>query len=187
MVYQSQLQKQSLKICPQQIQMLGIYHLTSVQLEQRIKDELDENPLLEAEANEDQLDSNQAEKDQPQDYQDWEEYAYDDIPDYKLETETYIHSNNVNLPMKEKIDFRFSIKLQLINLALTEDEKEIADYIIGCISDNGFLERSLPEIADDISFSKRIFVEVDVVEKILLQIQNLDPFGIGCRNIQEFC
>jgi RNA polymerase sigma-54 factor len=186
MLHQTQLQKQSLKIFPQQIQMLGIYHLNCLQLEQRIKDELDENPLLEAEADEDNVESLQAEKDQPQDYQDWEEYGYDDIPDYKLETETYIHSNNVNLPMKDRIDFRTSIKQQLINLNLTPEETELAEYIIDCISDNGFMERDLPEIADDISFSKKIFVEVDVVEKVLLKIQDLDPFGIGCRNIQEF-
>ncbi len=186
MLNQVQLQKQSLKICPQQIQMLGIYHLNSIQLEQRIRDEIDENPLLEAEAEDDSLENLQPEKDDPQDYQDWEEYGYDDIPDYKLETETYIHNNNVNLPMKDRVDFRSSIKQQLINLTLTAEEKEIAEYIIDCISDNGFLERSLAEIADDISFSQKIFVEETVVEKILLQIQDLDPFGIGCRNIQEF-
>lgn len=184
MLRQNQLQKQSLKIFPQQIQMLGIYHLNSVQLEQRIKDELDENPLLEVEATEESLDNCLADKDQPKDYQDWEEYGYDDIPDYKLETEAYIHSNNVNIPLKEKSDFRANLKQQLINF--TEEEKELAEYIIDCISNNGFLERDLPEIADDISFSKRIFVEEKIVEKIVLKIQDLDPFGIGCRNVKEF-
>jgi RNA polymerase sigma-54 factor len=184
MLHQTQLQKQSLKIFPQQIQMLGIYHLNSVQLEQRIKDELDENPLLETEPIEENLDNCKTDKDQPKDYQDWEEYGYDDIPDYKLETETYIHSNNINLPIKDRVDFRTNIKQQLINF--TEEEKDLAEYIIDCISNNGFLERDLPEIADDISFSKRIFVEEGLVEKILLKIQELDPFGIGCRNIQEF-
>ncbi len=184
MIHQTQIQKQSLKIFPQQIQMLGIYHLNSVQLELRIKDELDENPLLETEAIEENLDNNMTNRDQPKDYQDWEEYGYDDIPNYKLETETYIHSNNVNLPIKDWVDFRTSIKQQLINF--NEEEKNIAEYIIDCISNNGFLERDLPEIADDISFSKKIFVEECVVEKILLKIQKLEPFGIGCRNIKEF-
>lgn len=186
MLQQTQLQKQSLKIFPQQIQMLGIYHLNSVQLEQRIKDELDENPLLESEVMEENIDTCKADKDLPKDYQDWEEYGYDDIPDYKVETETYIHSNNVNLPIKERPDFRTHIKQQLINLHLSDEEKDIAEYIIDCISNNGFLERDLPEIADDISFSKKIFVEESKVENVLLKIQELDPLGLGCRNIQEF-
>ena len=184
MLHQTHLQKQSLKIFPQQIQMLGIYHLNTVQLEQRIKDELDENPLLEKEAVEEDLDDSMTNRDQPKDYQDWEEYGYDDIPNYKLETETYIHSNNVNLPMKDRVDFRCYIKQQLINFP--EVERDIAEFIVDCISNNGFLERDIPEIADDISFSKRIFVEESMVEKIILKIQELEPFGIGCRNIKEF-
>ena len=184
MLHQTHLQKQSLKIFPQQIQMLGIYHLNTVQLEQRIKDELDENPLLEKEAVEEDLDDSMTNRDQPKDYQDWEEYGYDDIPNYKLETETYIHSNNVNLPMKDRVDFRCYIKQQLINFP--EEERDIAEFIVDCISNNGFLERDIPEIADDISFSKRIFVEESMVEKIILKIQELEPFGIGCRNIKEF-
>src|SRR6478735_5175075 len=185
MIQQSQLQKQSLKILPQQIQMLGIYHLNTVQLEQRIKNELDENPLLELNNEDESLDTNK-DKDQPQDYQDYEEYQYDDIPDYKLETENYLHTNNPDLPIKDIIDFRTQIKHQLINLNLNETETGIAEYIIDCISDNGFLERNLQEIADDISFSHKTFVEESIVEKILLQIQDFEPFGVGCRNIREF-
>jgi RNA polymerase sigma-54 factor len=185
MIQQSQLQKQSLKILPQQIQMLGIYHLNTVQLEQRIKNELDENPLLELNNEDESLDAN-TDKDQPQDYQDYEEYQYDDIPDYKLETENYLHTNSPDLPIKDIIDFRTQIKQQLINLNLNETETGIAEYIIDCIEDSGFLERNLQEIADDISFSHKTFVEESVVEKILLQIQDFEPFGVGCRNIREF-
>jgi RNA polymerase sigma-54 factor len=185
MLQQSQLQKQSLKILPQQIQMLGIYHLNTIQLEQRIKNELDENPLLELNTDDESLDA-KTDKDQPQDYQDYEEYQYDDIPDYKLEAENYIHTNNLDLPVKDIIDFRTQIKQQLINLNLGETESRIAEYLIDCIEDNGFLERSLQEIADDISFSHKTFVEESVVSKILLQIQEFEPFGVGCRNIREF-
>jgi RNA polymerase sigma-54 factor len=184
MLHQSQLQKQSFKILPQQIQMLGIYHLNTIQLEQRIKDELDENPLLENNSEEEHLEA--TEKDQPQEYQDWEEYGYDDIPDYKVENESFIHSNNVNLPMRDFVDFRTLMKQQLINLDLTGDETTVAEYIIDCLEDNGFLERNLGEIADDISFSQKLFVEENMVEAILLKIQELEPFGMGSRNIQEF-
>jgi RNA polymerase sigma-54 factor len=185
MLQQSQLQKQTLKILPQQIQMLGIYHLNTVQLEQRIKDELDENPLLEVNTDDDSLDTT-ADKDQPQDFEDYEEYQYDDIPDYRLEAENYIHTNNLDMPIKDTVDFRTTIKQQLINLNLDETETRIAEYIIDCIEDNGFLERSLQEIADDISFSQKTYVEESVIERILLQVQQFDPFGVGCRNIREF-
>ena len=185
MLHQSQLQKQSFKILPQQIQMLGIYHLNTIQLEQRIKDELDENPLLEASSEDEHLEAG-LEKDQPQEFQDWEEYGYDDIPDYKVENESFIHSNNVNIPMRDFIDFRTGMKQQLINLNLSGDEKIVAEYIIDCLEDNGFMERNLGEIADDISFSQKLFVEEKMVEAVLLKIQELEPFGVGSRNIQEF-
>lgn len=186
MLHQSQLQKQSCRILPQQIQMLGIYHLNTLQLDQRIKDELDENPLLENTTEDDYLENMQGEKDQPQEYQDWEEYGYEDIPDYKVENESFIHSNNVNIPMSEFVDFRNLLKQQLVNLNLSEEEVIVAEYIIDCLEDNGFLERSLVDIADDISFSQKLYVEESVIEKILLKIQNLEPFGVGSRNIQEF-
>jgi RNA polymerase sigma-54 factor len=186
MLNQSQLQKQSFKILPQQIQMLGIYHLNTIQLEQRIKDELDENPLLEANSEDDHPENSSIEKDQPQDYQDWEEYSYDDIPDYKLENESFIHSNNVNIPMRDFVDFRTGMKQQLINLNLPPDEIVMAEYIIDCLEDSGFMERDLDEIADDISFSQKLFVEGKDVEKVLLKIQELEPFGVGARNIREF-
>jgi len=166
--------------------MLGIYHLNTLQLDQRIKDELDENPLLENTTEDDYLENMQGEKDQPQEYQDWEEYGYEDIPDYKVENESFIHSNNVNIPMSEFVDFRNLLKQQLVNLNLSEEEVIVAEYIIDCLEDNGFLERSLVDIADDISFSQKLYVEESVIEKILLKIQNLEPFGVGSRNIQEF-
>ena len=166
--------------------MLGIYHLNTLQLDQRIKDELDENPLLENTSEDEYLENMQAEKDQPQEYQDWEEYGYEDIPDYKVENESFIHSNNVNIAMSEFVDFRNLLKQQLVNLNLSEEEVIVAEYIIDCLEDNGFLERILVDIADDISFSQKLFVEESVIEKILLKIQNLEPFGVGSRNIQEF-
>jgi len=186
MLHQSQLQKQSCRILPQQIQMLGIYHLNTLQLDQRIKDELDENPLLENSSEDDYMENTQAENDQPQEYQDWEEYGYEDIPDYKVENESFIHSNNVNIPMSEFVDFRNLLKQQLVNLTLSVEEVIVAEYIIDCLEDNGFLERSLVDIADDISFSQKLYVEESVIEKILFMIQNLEPFGVGSRNIQEF-
>lgn len=185
MFYQSQLQKQSMKILPQQIQMLGIYHLNTLDLDQRIKDELDENPLLESLG--DGLEQTEAGGDgQPEDFKDYDEYTYDDSPNYIYENQAYIHNNSTNLPIKETIDFRTSLKQQLINLDLTDEENTLAIYIIDEISDNGFLERTIQEVADDFSFMQKKIIEEPLVEKVLLYIQELEPLGVGCRNIGEF-
>src|SRR5678816_3270682 len=84
MLSQTQLQKQNMKILPQQIQMLGIYHLNMMDLEQRIKDELDENPLLEKTSDEEVEAAKTDLNDPPQEFQNWDEYGYDDIPNYCL-------------------------------------------------------------------------------------------------------
>ena len=186
MLKQAQLQKQTTKILPQVVQMLGIYHLNTMDLEQRIKDELDENPLLENMSEEDvkaePVDLNAP----PQEFQGWEEYCYDDIPNYMHENQSYIHSNAINMPIKDNIDFRTTLKQQLINLNLDEMENRIAIFILDCISDDGYLERSVQEISDDFSFINKLYVDESVVENVLLKIQDLEPIGVACRSIQEF-
>lgn len=186
MLHQSQLQKQGFKILPQQVQMLGIYHLNTLDLEQRIKDELDENPLLETASTDDAEMENENPADPPQEFQNWDEYVYDDIPNYKFENQTYIHNNAIDIPIKDSLDFRTNLKQQLINLELNEEERGIATFILDCISDNGYIERSVPEIADDYSFINKTFIQESTVENVLLKIQQLEPVGIACRNIQEF-
>ncbi len=186
MLHQSQLQRQTHKILPQQVQMLGIYHLNTLDLEQRIKDELDENPLLENAATDDiELTTNDP-NDPPQEFQNWDEYGYDDIPNYGFENQSYIHNNSLNLPIKDFLDFRTYLKQQLINLDLDEREKEVAAFVLDCISDNGYLERSIPEIADDFSFINKTYVEEAVIEKVVKEIQELEPLGIASQSIRDF-
>ncbi|MEO6730267.1 MAG: RNA polymerase factor sigma-54 [Ferruginibacter sp.] len=186
MLKQAQLQKQTMKILPQIVQMLGIYHLNTLDLEQRIKDEVDENPLLETAADDDMKIEAADASDPPQEFQNWDEYGYDDNPNYMLENQSYIHSNAINLPIKDVVDFRTTLKQQLLNLNLNETEKNIAVFILDCISDNGYLERSVGEVADDFSFMNKTYVEETLVESVLYKIQDLEPIGIACRNIQEF-
>lgn len=186
MLKQAQQQKQTTKILPQVVQMLGIYHLNTMDLEQRIRDELDENPLLEN-TPEDELKADPLEADAPpQEFQNWEEYAYDDIPNYLHENQSYIHNNAINMPIRDNVDFRATLKLQLINLNLDETAYNVAVFILDCISDDGFLERSVQEIADDFSFINKAFVEETLVEQVLLKIQELEPVGVACRSIQEY-
>src|SRR6478672_5236638 len=113
MLHQNLSHKQQLKILPQQIQLLNLFHLNTLELEHRIQQELEENPLLEETASEDDLDIDKYNKEDVQDYKDWEEYGYDDIPDYKTEYENYFNNEKVpEKPMPETTDFRQMAKQQ---------------------------------------------------------------------------
>src|SRR6187402_883266 len=94
MLHQNLTQKQQLKINPQQLQMLELFHLTTLQLEQRIKHELEENPVIEEKTDTDD-NATATNKDDVQEYQDWDEYGYDDVPDYKTENKHYYQQDDM--------------------------------------------------------------------------------------------
>ena len=186
MLTQIQTQKQQLKILPQQIQMLNIFHLNVLELDQRIQDELEENPLLEMNEEEETVAVEKFAKESVQDYEDWEEHGYDDVPDYKLEYENYFNSETVpNVPIKAFSDYRQALKDQVRYLDLLDKELHLADYIIDCLNCNGFLLQDLEDMADDLSFKQGVIVEADELQKVLKQIQKLDPVGIGAKNTRE--
>ena len=186
MLTQIQTQKQQLKILPQQIQMLNIFHLNVLELDQRIQDELEENPLLEMNEEEETVAVEKFAKESVQDYEDWEEHGYDDVPDYKLEYENYFNSETVpNVPIKAFSDYRQALKDQVRYLDLADKELHLADYIIDCLNCNGFLLQDLEDMADDLSFKQGVIVEADELQKVLKQIQKLDPVGIGAKNTRE--
>src|ERR1700712_2474348 len=107
MINQRLAQKQRLKILPQQIQLLNFFHLNTLELEQRIVQEIEDNPLLEDQKNEFEATVDKYNKDSVQDYQDWEEYGYDDIPDYKTEYSNYLHNDKVpERPVVGSHDYR---------------------------------------------------------------------------------
>src|SRR4051812_24965417 len=95
MINQHLAQKQRLKILPQQIQLLNFFQLNEMELSHRIEQELEENPLLEKNDDEDFDNADKFSKDQPQDYQDWEEFRYDDVPDYKTEYNNYLNTEKM--------------------------------------------------------------------------------------------
>lgn len=186
MLSQIQTQKQQLKILPQQIQMLNIFHLNVLELDQRIQDELDENPLLEMNEEEETVAVEKYEKEKTQDYEDWEEHGYDDIPDYKLEYENYFNSETVpNVPIKAFRDYRESLKEQIRYEGLSEKQLKLADYIIDCLNCNGFLLQDLEDMADDLSFKQGFIVEASELTDVVKHIQALDPVGVGARNTRE--
>lgn len=187
MLNQIQRQKQQLKILPQQIQMLNIFHLNVLELDQRILDEIDENPMLEKNDEEETTEIEKFDKESQQDYESWDEHGYDDIPDYKQEYENYFNSEAIpNIPIKATNDFRESLKEQIRYKGLSDKEIQLADYIINSLNSNGFLTQSLEDIADDLSFKRGELVEPDDLKQILKCIHHLDPLGVGAMNAKDF-
>lgn len=186
MLHQNLSQKQQLKILPQQIQLLNLFHLNTIELEQRIQQELEENPLLEETPVDSELDADKYNKDEVQDFSDWEEHAYDDIPDYKMEYENYFNNEKIpERPLPESADFRKTLKQQFKFLYTDPTEIQIANYLIDSLNEGGLLEQSLDDIADDYSFKSKSWIEPEELEAVLQKIQQLDPPGIGARSIRE--
>ncbi|MFR9668414.1 MAG: RNA polymerase factor sigma-54 [Rikenellaceae bacterium] len=166
------------KLSPQQIQMIKLLELPSMQLEQRIKQEIEENVVLEEEAIVDEEEPKQISV---------EEYlAEDDTPSYKSRI------NNHSRDDKERPVYisggkslqEFLIE-QLGYKELTPRERSIASFIIGSIDDDGYLRREMESICDDIAFSIGIEVGVDELERLLYVIHELEPTGVGARDLRE--
>lgn len=184
MLYQNLTQKQQLKIHPQHLQMLQLLHLNTIELEQRIQNELEENPLIEEKADDDG--AFEPGTQDAQDYKDYEEYCYDDIPDYKLENAQHFQSQApIEKPIVEVEDFRQELKNQLGLQSLSPLETEVGFFIIDSLTDEGFLEFSAENLADDYSMKFSKWVEPDTVQRLITVIQQLEPVGVATANIKE--
>lgn len=185
MITQQQTQKQQLRILPQQIQLLNLYFLNALELEQRIQTELSENPLLETKEEKDKAEEARS-ADDIQDYQDWEEYRYDDVPDYRLEYRNYFNeADTPNMPIKSVANFREEAKLQLRMLTIPEEDMELAHFLIDVLNDRGMMDKAVEDVADDYSFLKHRLVDPEEIKRVLSLVQTLDPVGIGSRNVRE--
>lgn len=196
---QSQTQRQTLKYSPLQIQMLNLLHLTTMELEQRIKEEIEENPILEEGKEESTTEDTTDEFADPddtsggdeatssvQDYYDWDEFRDDDIPDYKTYANNQSADNELyTRPMVESISFRDELKQQVHFLRLDERQQLIADFVLDSLDEDGFLRRDTEVIADDISFANSMFIDADEVSLMLRVIQQLDPPGIAASDLRE--
>ena len=187
MLNQLQSQKLQHKILPHHIALLNLLHLDSLSLEQRIEDEINENPALEETANPDDDGTDKFSKETVQDFQNWEEYGYDDIPDYKTEYENYLPADKMpDRQIAEAVDFRDELKKQFRFAELDESKYKLADFIIDSLDEFGFLGNDLESIAEEISFKQNIWVHGHELEPVLKKIQDLDPLGCGSRNLGEF-
>jgi RNA polymerase sigma-54 factor len=190
MLKQRLQQKLLQKLSPQQIQMIKLLEIPAIQLEQRIKKELEENPVLE-EGPEDQYTDQEEGKDESQnDQQDefsLEDYMEDDeIPSYRLNSQNYSSdTKREEIPFSLGTTFREQLKTQLGLRKLTEEQEMLAEYILGNIDDDGYLRRELEAIADDLAFSVGLETTYEELHAVLMVIQEFDPAGVGARNLQE--
>ena len=202
---QSLQQKLLQKLSPQQIQLMKLLQVPTANLEERIKEELEENPALEQsdEGHEDEytdelkdeFDSMGEEDVDPDgsadDYEnvDISEYVVDDdgeIADYKTKDDNYPEMDDQKvIPIKVETSFHELVLNQLGMLELDERNYRIAEQVVGSLDDDGYLRRELTSIADDLAFRQSLIVEEKDIEAIILQIQQFDPAGIAARDLQE--
>ncbi|HBB91856.1 MAG: RNA polymerase sigma-54 factor [Bacteroidetes bacterium GWF2_49_14] len=193
MLKQRLQQKLLQKLSPQQIQLIKLLEVPTIQLEQRIKKELEENPVLEEgrEQDPDMVDSLLTDDDTPNQQKDEvsiEEFKDDyDIPAYRLNPRNYSREDEktVEIPFSAAISFRETLSDQLGMRIMDEHKQALAHYVLGNIDDDGYLRRDLNAIVDDLAFSLNIETTTEELEEILHLIQGFDPPGIGARDLQE--
>lgn len=187
------------KLSPQQIQLMKLVQLPTIAFEQRIKQELEENPALEEgnEFGEDEY-SNDSDEWENDEYGEEnsidasdiniDEYLSDDeIPNYKTYTNNYSDDDEERaVPYAQGISFLDYLESQLSMYRLDEEEFQIAEFIIGNMDDDGYIRRDLQAIVDDLAFTQNIYTNKAEIENLLVNyIQKLDPVGVGARDLQE--
>ena len=183
--------KLSQKLSPQQIKLMKLIQLSTLDLEQKIEAEMGENPALESgvesvrsENHDNELEENNKIETNEIDI---DQYLSDDeIPSYKLYSNNFSSDNEErNIPLSGGISFHQTLLQQMGSLILNEDEMLIAEFIIGSIDDSGYIRRSNDELIDDLAFTQNIFTDKNKLDKIIRSVQTLDPPGVGARSLQE--
>lgn len=189
--------KLSQKLSPQQIQLMKLIQLPTQAFEQRLKEEMIENPALEM-GKEDEFET--SEYDTPEDnYDDYEsdrieaedinidEYlSNDETPEYKLHSNNYSSDDEEReIPIVAQVSFHQDLINQLNTFILSDAEREIAEFLVGSIDDVGYIRRSVQDLVDDMAFTQGIYTDEATVEKILQIVQELEPAGVGARDLQE--
>ena len=202
MLKQGLQQKLLQKLSPQQIQLMKLLQVPTVALEQRIKEELEINPALEEGADKDDSsdepntddpfgDSNDGEEEAhaDQNREDFDLSAYiddDETPAYKMAANNYSPDDErKEVPFAGGQGFQEQLISQLALRNIKAEEFPIAEYLIGNIDEDGYLRRDISSIVDDLAFSQNILTSEEHVIRLLKEVQELDPPGIGARDLQE--
>jgi RNA polymerase sigma-54 factor len=190
--------KLSQKLSPQQIQLMKLIQLPTQAFEQRLLEEMNENPALEGGIDQEDV----FEKDEFDNNEDYDEYednesidsgdvnideylSNDETPDYKTQSNNYSEEDDRESPLSAGVSFHQDLINQLNTFILTDEQREIAEFLVGNIDDMGYIRRSIPDIVDDMAFTQAIYTDEKSVEKMLHVIHELEPSGVGARDLQE--
>lgn len=195
MLKQSLQLKLSQKLSPQQIQLMKLIQLPTLAFEQRLKEELIENPALETgkEETADEFDSLENEFDdfdnERIDAEDIniDDYLSDDeIPDYKLQANNYSSDDDdYEAPIIATESFHQNLINQLNTFILSDQDRVIAEFLVGSMDEMGYIRRDIQDIVDDLAFTQGIYTDVETVSRILSIVHELEPIGVGARDLQE--
>lgn len=187
--------KLSQKLSPQQIQLMKLIQLPTQAFEERIKQELEENMALERGK---EGESEDFETDYGDDHiQDNDQINADDInvddylsddeiPDYRLRANNYsAEEDDKSIPYASGSSFTEQLTDQLNTFPLEEENYLIAKFLIGSIDDSGYIRRPLLDLTDDLAFTQNIYTDIETIERALKVVQQLDPAGVGARDLQE--
>ncbi|SDB58686.1 RNA polymerase, sigma 54 subunit, RpoN/SigL [Flavobacteriaceae bacterium MAR_2010_188] len=189
--------KLSQKLSPQQIQLMKLIQLPTQAFEQRLKQEMEENPALEGgkesleEDNFEEFDNseddyNDNEKIEAEDINVDDYLSDDDIPDYRTQANNYSSDDEErDVPYAAGTSFNQHLKNQLNTFRLSEEEREIAEFLVGSVDDSGYIRRDLSDIMDDLAFTQNVYTTEETIEKVLNKVHQLDPAGVGARDLQE--
>ncbi len=185
--------KLSQKLSPQQIQLMKLIQLSTLEFEQRLSREIEENPALDTVNESQEIDNDNFEYNEENEKQeksddeiDISEYlSDDDTPDYNLKSNNYSEENERAIPYAAGTSFNQFLKNQLHSFSFNKEDLEIAEFILGSLDQFGYLRRDLIDISDDLAFTLGINADENKIQKILDKIYLLDPAGIGAKNLQE--
>ena len=196
---QTQAQQQVQTLSPQQILAVKLLELPTVELEERIRSELLDNPALEegkdtSGADDDYADDDYNTKDEDgapntdtdEDISLGDYRTEDDIPDYKFQENNRSKDDQAeDIPFSDSVSFYETLKEQLDMQHLTPEEKQLGEYLIGSLDDDGLLRKSTETLADELAIYQGVYTTPEQLERVLSVIQDFDPAGIGARSLQE--
>ena len=188
--------KLSQKLSPQQIQLMKLIQLPTQAFEQRLKQELEENPALESGKEE----LGKLEEDLGDTYEvdgetetintediNIDDYLSDDeVPDYRTKTSNYsADDEEKNIPYAAGVSFNQYLINQLNTVYLSDEEWSVAEFLVGSVDESGYIRRPISDIMDDLAFTQNIYVDETTIERVLKIVQEMDPPGVGARSLDE--
>ena len=198
MLKQSLHQKLLQKLSPQQIQLMKLIQLPTQAFEERLQQEIEENPALnsgkeetdnfdDSFSNENDYDDAGNDKIDANDINIDEYLSDDEFPSYKTQSNNYSSDDDEkDIPYAAGISFHQSLLNQLNTFSLDEDERLIAEFLVGSIDDSGYIRREVIDLVDDLAFTQNVYTtEEKVVEILSTVVQKLDPVGVGARDLKE--